>query len=120
LGQYLQAMDFILEEDHIEVLDVGEIHHYSYEGIFSSSKKYTGFTPYGFEKLENGYAFVGSGLNENNLHMTDSSLDLISSHFPYLTRSINAILLNPLSTTPNNKIIYRRSFNDTLFIVNNL
>jgi len=120
LGQYLQAMDFSLVEGHIEVLDVGKIHHYEFDGSFITSKRYQGFTASSFEKLENGYAFVGSGRNENNLHLTDSSLNVVSSHFPYITRYINALILNPIFTNADNKTIYRRFLNDTLFTINNL
>ncbi|MBS9523977.1 6-bladed beta-propeller [Litoribacter alkaliphilus] len=120
LGQYLQAMDFGLLEDKIEVLDVGKIHSYELDGTFVSSRKFSGFMASRFHKLDNGYAFIGAGPHENNLHLTDSSLNLVSSHFPYLARPLNAMLLNPLSTNANNQVIYRRSLNDTLFAVNNL
>jgi len=120
LGQYLQAMDFSLAEDHIEVLDVGKIHQYDSEGNFISSKKYKGFTAYRFQKLGNGYAFVASGRNENNLYLTDRELNVVSSHFPYFIRTVNALQLNPIFTNKVNKTIYRRSMNDTLFVLNNL
>jgi len=120
LGQYLQAMDFSLDEEGVEVLDVGKIHRFGHDGSYISSKKLQGFMASRFRKLDNGYAFVSSGRNEHNLLLADSSLNLVSSHFPYLTRPINALLLNPLFTNANNQTIYRRSLNDTLFTLSNL
>jgi hypothetical protein len=120
LGQYLQAMDFSLTDEEIEVLDVGRIHRFGYDGSYISSKKLQGFMASRFRKLDKGYAFVSSGRNEHNLLLADSALNLVSSHFPYLTRAINFLSVNPLFENANQQTIYRRNLNDTLFTISNL
>ena len=115
--EYIQPMDFIFSNDVMEVLDVGKLLKFDFEGGFLGSERYRGFTASQFEKLGSGYAFISSGFNEDNLILTDNNLSILSSSFPYHTRALNPMLLHPLYTNPDGKVIFRRNLIDTLFEV---
>lgn len=119
-AEYLQPMGFLLSNDTIEILDVGKILKFGTDGSFISSDRYIGFTTSLFQKLGEGYAFISSGADEDNLILTDAQFNIVSSHFPYYTRALNPLLINPLYKNPSGKIIYRRNLIDTLFEVSDL
>lgn len=114
-GEYLQPMGFLFSKDTLEVLDVGKILKFDLSGNFLTSSRYEGFTASSFRKTDKGYAFITSGADEDNLVLTDNKLNKVSSHFPYKTRALNPILLNPIYSNPKGNIIYRRNLIDTLF-----
>mgnify|MGYP005748373311 CR=1 FL=1 len=114
-GEYLQPMGFLFSKDTLEVLDAGKILKFDLNGNFLTSSRYEGFTASSFRKTDEGYAFITSGADEDNLVLTDNKLSKVSSHFPYKTRALNPILLNPIYSNPKGNIIYRRNLIDTLF-----
>jgi hypothetical protein len=117
-GGYLQPMDFKIIDNEIEVLDVGRILAYDLDGNYLGQRKIPSFMANGFEKIPNGYAFIGAGMGTDNLILTDELLDVQNSFFPYHTRAFNVLMVNPLFENPDGKTIYRRYLNDTLFQVN--
>lgn len=119
-GEYFQPMGFLVSQETLEVLDVGKILKYDRNGNFITSNRYDGFTSSQFQKLSEGYAIISSGADEDNLILTDVKLNLVSSHFPYHTRAINPILLNPIYKNEDGRVIYRRNLNDTLFNLSDL
>ena len=117
-GGYLQPMDFKIIDKEIEVLDVGRILVYDLDGNYLRQRKMQSFMANGFEKIPNGYAFIGAGMDTDNLILTDEQLDVQNSFFPYHTRAFNVLMVNPLFENRDGKTIYRRYLNDTLFQIN--
>lgn len=117
-GGYLQPMDFKIINKEIEVLDVGRILVYDLDGNYLRQRKMQSFMANGFEKIPNGYAFIGAGMDTDNLILTDEQLDVQNSFFPYHTRAFNVLMVNPLFENRDGKTIYRRYLNDTLFQIN--
>lgn len=118
-GGYKQPMDFHLSEEEIEVLDFGKVLSYDLEGNYIDSRKTSIFMAHGFEKLVNGYAFIGAGRDTDNLILTNDQLEFENSFFPYHTRALNLMMINPLYKNFQGKTIYRRHLNDTIFHVVN-
>lgn len=114
-GGYLQPMDFIILNNEIHVLDVGKVLVYDLEGTYLRKKNLPSFMANGFEKLSDGFAFIGAGMDTDNLILTNEGVEIQSSFFPYHTRAFNVLMVNPLFENPDGKTIYRRYLNDTLF-----
>jgi hypothetical protein len=114
-GGYRQPMDFFINAEKIEVLDVGRLLTYNLDGQFTNSRKLESFISEGFVKVDSGYAFIGAGRDTDNLILTNDQLQVNSSFFPYSTRALNLLLINPLYENFDGDIIYRRYMNDTLF-----
>lgn len=114
-GGYLQPMDFKILQNEILVLDVGKLLVYDLEGNYLSQKETGSMGANAFEKIPGGYAFIGGGMGTDNLILSDEELELQNSFFPYHTRALNVLIVNPLFNNQEGKIIYRRNLNDTLF-----
>jgi len=114
-GGYLQPMDFRILNNEIHVLDVGKVLVYDLEGTYLRKKNLPSFMANGFEKLSDGYAFIGAGMDTDNLILTNEGIEIKNSFFPYHTRAFNVLMVNPLFENPDGKTIYRRYLNDTLF-----
>ncbi|SNS39172.1 6-bladed beta-propeller protein [Belliella buryatensis] len=117
-GGLLQAMDFDIINDTIKVLDVGRILNFEPNGNYISLDKMEGFMASKFIKFEIGYAFIGGGRDTDNLILANNEIRQESSFFPYHTRALNVLLINPMYYSPEGDAIYRRQLNDTLFQIN--
>ncbi len=119
-GQYLEPLDFYLDKDGIAILDYGKILHYDQDGEFIESKRTNGTIGSGVKKLnEEQFILVGAGRDTDNLIFTDGEFTPVKSYFPYITRALNVMPINPLYENSEGEFIYRRNFIDTLFSVSN-
>lgn len=111
-------MDFDIINDTVKVLDVGRILNFEPNGNCISLNKMEGFMANKFIKFEKGYAFIGGGRDTDNLILANNEIRQESSFFPYHTRALNVLLINPMYYSPEGDAIYRRQLNDTLFQIN--
>lgn len=117
-GGFKQAMDFDIINDEVRVLDVGRILNFDSNGSYLSMDKINDFVANRFIKFNKGYAFITGGRNDNNLILTNNDFKSQNSFFPYHTRALNVMLINPMSYSNEGDVIYRRQLNDTLFKIN--
>lgn len=117
-GGFKQAMDFDIINDEVRVLDVGRILNFDSNGSYLSMDKINDFVANRFIKFNKGYAFITGGRNDNNLILTNNDFKSQNSFFPYHTRALNVMLINPMSYSKEGDVIYRRQLNDTLFKIN--
>lgn len=114
-GGYKQAMDFDILNNQIKVLDYGRFLNFEPNGNYLSMDKIDGFIGEKFIKYNEGYAFIGAGRDADNLVLANNELQKESSFFPYHTRALNVMLINPIYYSPEGDAIYRRQLIDTLF-----
>lgn len=114
-GEYLQSIDFLIDKNEVHILDVSKVLTYNLNGEYLYSNKLGSFMSNGFSKFDSGYAFVGAGRGSDNLLLSDNDFELQKSYFPYHTRALNSLLINPMYNNPDGELVYRRKFNDTLF-----
>lgn len=114
-NEYRQIMDFVIENDQVDVLDFKKIIKYRIDGTYLSSRSLREIAPSNLSPFPNGIAFIASQFGEDNLILTDQELKLKDTYFPYGTRSLNVLIPNPLFSNSNGELIFRRFMNDTLF-----
>ncbi|SFT68367.1 hypothetical protein SAMN04489724_1591 [Algoriphagus locisalis] len=117
-GVLIQAMDFDILNDQVKVLDYGRFLNFDINGDYQSMDKIDGFVGEKFIKYNEGYAFLGAGRDADNLVLATNEFQKVSSFFPYHTRALNVLLVNPMYYSPGGDAIYRRQLNDTLFKIN--
>ncbi|WP_339751223.1 6-bladed beta-propeller [Algoriphagus aquimarinus] len=114
-GGLKQAMDFDILNDQVKVLDYGRFLNFDTSGNYLSMDKISDFVGEKFIKYNKGYAFIGAGMDADNLVLVTNELQQEISFFPYHTRALNVSLINPLHYSSEGEAIYRRQLNDTLF-----
>ncbi len=114
-GGFKQAMDFDIINNEVKVLDYGRILNFDPNGDYLSMDKINDFVANKFIKYNKGYAFITGGGDANNLILTNNEFQEENSLFPYHTRALNVMLINPMYYSPEGEAIYRRQLNDTLF-----
>lgn len=117
-GGLKQAMDFDILNDQVKVLDYGRFLNFEPNGNYLSMDKIDDFVANKFIKFDKGYAFIGAGRDADNLVLATNEFQKESSFFPYHTRALNVLLINPMYHSPEGDVIYRRQLNDTLFRIN--
>lgn len=119
-NEYMKPTDIVVGKENIWVLDNGRsIKTFDFSGKKVSEIKLTAFSAIKFEKLknENILAFI-SGNIDDNLIIADENGAIIDSYFPYISRRSDRIIINPIyKSFDDDKIIYRREFNDTLYAI---
>ncbi|REG85462.1 6-bladed beta-propeller protein [Algoriphagus antarcticus] len=108
-------MDFDIINNEVKVLDYGRFLNFEPNGNYLSMDKIDDFVGEKFIKYNEGYAFIGAGRDVDNLVLATNEFQKESSFFPYHTRALNVMLINPMYYSPEGDAIYRRQFNDTLF-----
>lgn len=114
-GGVKQAMDFDILNDQVKVLDYGRFLNFEPNGSYLSMDKISDYIGEKFIKFNEGFAFIGAGIDADNLVLATNELHKESSFFPYHTRALNISLINPMYYSPEGEAIYRRQLNDTLF-----
>lgn len=117
-GGFKQAMDFDVINNQLKVLDYGRMLNFNLKGEFLSSEKTKDLVAIKFKKFDSGYAFITGGGDTHNLALTNNEYKKESSFFPYHTRALNVMSVNPIYQSYNGDIVYRRQLNDTLFKIN--
>ena len=117
-GGFIEAMDFDIINDQVKVLDYGRFLNFEPNGNYLSMDKIDDFVGDKFIKYNEGYAFITGGGYADSLVLATSEFQKESSFFPYHTRSLNVLLINPMYYSPKGDAIYRRQLNDTLFMLN--
>jgi hypothetical protein len=111
-------IDFFIEDNLVYILDMGiNIKIIDFDGNFVESQKINSIGAVQFIKL-NGNEIFGfiSGNGKHNLEITDGDFNVLNSYFPYQNRDIDLMITNPLYRSDfDNKTVYRRNLNDTLF-----
>lgn len=114
-GQYLQIMDFEIKNDTITVLDFRKLLSYNISGEYIGTSLLEDLAPSGFSSFEKGYALLGSEFEVDHLNLASKDLRVEKTFFPYGTRVMNPLIMNPLFKNGNGDLIFRRHLNDTLF-----
>lgn len=114
-GGLKQIMDFDIINDQVKILDYGKFLIFEPNGNYLSMDKIDDFVGEKFIKYNEGYAFIGAGMDADNLVLATNELQKESSFFPYHTRALNVMQINPMYYSPGGEVIYRRQLNDTLF-----
>lgn len=115
--EYETPSDFTIDGNKIHILDNGAgIVTYDTNGAFIEKTIIRTTNGFYFEKLKNGWAFVG-GSQQSNLVITDNDFNIKKTFFPYISRSVDRIIINPLFKTGNGDVLYRRNLRDTMYKV---
>ena len=83
-GGFKQAMDFDIINDQVKVLDYGRFLNFEPNGNYLSMDKIDDFVGEKFIKYNEGYAFVGAGIDADNLVLANNELQKDSSFFPII------------------------------------
>lgn len=120
-NQYIKPTDILVEEEKVWVLDNGRtIKIFDFSDTKVDEIDLTSFSAIKFERIkgEKVFAFITGGLDDN-LVIADRNGDRTASYFPYISRRADRIIINPIyKSYVDDKIIYRREFNDTLYAIN--
>lgn len=114
-GQYLQIMDFEIKNDTITVLDFRKLLSYNISGEYIGTSRLEDLAPSGFSSFEKGFALLGSEFGVDHLNLASKDLSVKKTFFPYGTRVMNPLIINPLFKNGSGDLIFRRHLNDTLF-----
>lgn len=119
--EYTKPLDFIINENEITILDNSVfLVSYEFNGRFINKEKLEDFSGFKFINLnKDSNAFIGAGLSDN-LIISDKFNMKVNSYFPYITRAVNVLEINPLFEDYKGNAIYRRFLNDTLYKVTKL
>ena len=120
-NEYIRPMDIVVEEEKVWILDNGRtIKIFIFSGNKVDEIDLTTFSAIKSESLKEAkvFAFI-SGDIDDNLIIADKIGGKIGSYFPYLSRRVDRVIINPIfKNYSDDKIIYRREFNDTLYAIN--
>lgn len=120
-GEYSTPLDVTFKDNKIFVLDEGvSIIVYDSNGEYLERLKLGGSGGLGgfyFEKLEQGWAFIGSGRLENII-ITDDNFNIKKSYFPWISRSTDILIHGALTRDFEGNVLYRRKYKDTIYQVN--
>ncbi len=120
-NEYIRPMDIVVEEEKVWILDNGRtIKIFDFSGTKVDEIDLTTFSAIKFDSLKEAkvFAFI-SGDIDDNLIIADKNGGKIGSYFPYLSRRVVRVIINPIfKNYSDDKIIYRREFNDTLYAIN--
>ncbi|GAB2479717.1 MAG: 6-bladed beta-propeller [Cytophagales bacterium] len=117
-GEFNNPIDLFIDGKYVYLYDNPEnLLRFDLEGNFVDSQK-TGVAGFRIEKnKDKGYVFINGG-TEPNLMTTDPSFRNAKSFFPYQNRTVDQLILSPLSKLQDGTVIYRRYLNDTIFSIN--
>lgn len=113
--EYQRPTDFTLHNDQIYIMDDGVgVISYDFNGNFVEKKRLSTTNGFFLEKLNTGWALVG-GNGSHNLVITDEQFNPEKEFFPYISRSVDRIIINPLFKTSDGTVLYKRNLRDTLY-----
>lgn len=116
-GEFNNPIDLFIDGKYVYLYDNPEnLLRFDREGNFVDTKK-TGVAGFRIEKnKDKGYVFINGG-TESNLVTTDIDFSSSKSFFPYQNRTVDQLILSPLSKRIDGSVIYRRYLNDTIFVI---
>jgi hypothetical protein len=116
-GEFNNPIDLFIDGQHLYIYDNPEnLLRFDRDGNFMDSRK-TGVAGFRIEKnKDKGYVFINGG-TESNLVTTDANFSASKSFFPYQNRTVDQLILSPLSKLQDGGVIYRRYLNDTIFSI---
>jgi hypothetical protein len=116
-GEFNNPIDLFIDGNYVFLYDNPEnLLRFDREGNFVDSQK-TGVSGFRIEKnKDQGYVFINGGM-ESNLVTTDANFGSSKSFFPYQNRTVDQLILSPLSKLQDGTVIYRRYLNDTVFSI---
>jgi hypothetical protein len=116
-GELNNPIDMFIDEKYVFIYDNPEkLLRFDRLGNFVDSQK-TGVAGFRIEKnKDKGYVFINGG-TESNLVTTDANFGSSKSFFPYQNRTVDQLILSPLSKLQDGTVIYRRYLNDTIFSI---
>lgn len=120
-NEYVKPTDILVENERVWILDNGRtIKIFDFTDTKVDEIDLTSFSAIKFERIkgEKVFAFITGGLDDN-LVIADRNGDRTASYFPYISRRADRLIINPIyKNYDDDKIIYRREFNDTLYAIN--
>lgn len=116
-GELNNPIDMFIDEKYVFIYDNPEkLVRFDRLGNFVDSQK-TGVAGFRIEKnKDKGYVFINGG-TESNLVTTDANFGSFKNFFPYQNRTVDQLILSPLSKLQDGTVIYRRYLNDTIFSI---